>query len=74
MVKGAAWGAALLVSALAILPFPPPLDRQTDISKRQGNAAEAEPLRPEATDLRAVVPAAKLPVEIPGRDTETARP
>ena len=74
MVKGATWGAALLVSAPAILPFPPPLDRQAEISKRRGNAAEVERLRQEATELRAVVPAAKRPVEIPGRDRERARP
>jgi tetratricopeptide (TPR) repeat protein len=50
------------------------LDRQADVSKRQGNAAEAERLRQEATGLRAVVPAAKPPVEIPGRDRKTVRP
>lgn len=50
------------------------LDRQADVSKRQGSVAEAERLRQEATELRAVVPAAKAPVEIPGRDRETARP
>jgi tetratricopeptide (TPR) repeat protein len=32
------------------------LDRQADISKREGNATEAERLRREATELRAVVP------------------
>ena len=50
------------------------LDRQADVLKRESNAAEAERLRQEATELRAVVPAAKRPVEIPGRDRERARP
>ena len=50
------------------------LDRQAEISKRQGNAAEAERLRQEATELRAVGPAAKPPVEIPGRDRDAVRP
>jgi protein O-mannosyl-transferase len=50
------------------------LDRQADVSKREGNAAEAERLRQEATELRAVMPAAKPPIDIPGRDRETVRP
>jgi tetratricopeptide (TPR) repeat protein len=50
------------------------LDRQAEISKRQGNAAEVERLRQEATELRAVRPAAKLSVEIPGRDRDAVRP
>ncbi|MDP2701739.1 MAG: hypothetical protein Q8P98_06695 [Candidatus Rokubacteria bacterium] len=50
------------------------LDRQADVLKREGNAAEAERLRQEATELRAVLPAAKRAVEIPGRDREKARP
>jgi hypothetical protein len=113
VVKGAAWGAAHLVSALAIPPFPPTLgghffdwddgtnfvtnpgfrslhlaprlegaprelalalERQAEALCRQCNAAEAQRPRQEATELRAVVPAAKPPVEIPGRDRETARP
>ena len=78
MVKGAAWGAALLVSALAILPFLPTLGGQflnwDEASRRQGDAAEAERLRQEATELWAAMPTAKRPVEIPGRDRETARP
>lgn len=48
--------------------------RADDASKREGNAAEAERLRQEATELRAAMPAASPPVEIPGRDRETARP
>jgi len=50
------------------------LDRQADISKDQGNAAEAERLRREATELRAAMPAARQSVEIPSRDRETVRP
>ena len=50
------------------------LDRQADVSKRQGNAAEAARLRREATELRAAMPAARRSVEIPGRDRETVRP
>ena len=50
------------------------LERQADASRRQGNVAEAERLRQEATELQTVVPAAKPPVEIPGRDRKTAWP
>jgi tetratricopeptide (TPR) repeat protein len=50
------------------------LDRQADASGRQGNVAEAERLRQEATGLRAVVPAARPSLEIPDRDRERARP
>ena len=50
------------------------LERQADALRRQGNAAEAERLRQEATELRAVGPAAKPPVEIPGRDRDAVRP
>jgi len=50
------------------------LDRQAEISKRQGNAAEAVRLRREATELRAVAPAARPPVDTSGRDSERARP
>jgi tetratricopeptide (TPR) repeat protein len=50
------------------------LDRQADVSKRQGNAAEAARLGREATELRAAMPAARRSVEIPGRDRETVRP
>jgi tetratricopeptide (TPR) repeat protein len=50
------------------------LDGKAEASRRQGNAAEAERLRQEATELWAAMPTAKRPVEIPGRDRETARP
>jgi tetratricopeptide (TPR) repeat protein len=50
------------------------LDREADVSMRQGNVAEAERLRREATELRAVVHAAKPSAEIPGPDREKARP
>jgi tetratricopeptide (TPR) repeat protein len=50
------------------------LDGEAEASRRQGNAAEAERLRQEAIEARAAMPTAKRPVEIPGRDRETARP
>jgi len=50
------------------------LDGEAEASRRQGNAAGAERLRQEAIEARAAMPAAKPPVEIPGRDRETARP
>jgi Tfp pilus assembly protein PilF len=53
------------------------LDPSLDAARRDLARAldgEAERLRQEATELRPVVPAAKPPVEIPGRDRERARP
>jgi tetratricopeptide (TPR) repeat protein len=50
------------------------LDGEAEASRRQGNAAEAQRLRDEAIEARAAMPAATRPVEIPGRDRETARP
>jgi tetratricopeptide (TPR) repeat protein len=47
---------------------------EAEIAKRQGNAAESERLRREATELRSVVPAGKLPVELSGRGRERVRP
>ena len=116
-MKGAAWGAALLVSALAFLPFLSTLGGQflnwddginfvtnpgfrglgwaqlrwmatttllghwipftwlsLGVNYVLGNAAEAERLRQEATELRAAMLAARRSVEIPGRDRETVRP
>jgi tetratricopeptide (TPR) repeat protein len=50
------------------------LERQADVVGGQGNGAEAERLRQEASELRGVGPAGKPPVEIRGRDREAGRP
>ena len=46
------------------------LDRQAEISMEQGNVAEAERLRQEATELRTVAPAARPPADPSSRDSE----
>ena len=49
------------------------LDRQAEISKKQGNEAEAGRLRQEATELRTVGPATGPPADTSSRDSEGGR-
>jgi hypothetical protein len=50
------------------------LNHEGDVLRRQGNAAEAQRLDQEATALRAGMPAAQRPIELPGRDRTTVQP
>jgi hypothetical protein len=82
VVTGAARSVALLVVALAILPFLPALggqflnwdDNISFLAKPGFRGLGWAQLRQEAIEAWAAMSTAKPPVEIPGRDRKTVRP